>query len=84
MLKPQDILVFLKLITVGSKIWAYNKLAIELGMSSSEVHSAIKRALAASLAIQKENKIVPNICNLDEFIIHDDLCRMQLFVIYKS
>ncbi len=70
MLKPQDILVILKLIAVGSKPWAYNKLAVELGMSPSEVHAAIKRALAAGLAIQNKDKIIPNIRNLEEFIIH--------------
>ncbi|MFV1985444.1 MAG: hypothetical protein ACC657_17985 [Thiohalomonadales bacterium] len=70
MLKPQDILILLKLIAIGSKGWAYNKLAIELGMSPSEVHAAIKRALASGLAIQHSDKIIPNIRNLEEFIIH--------------
>lgn len=32
-LKPQDILVLLKLIAIGQQDWAYNRLAIELGMS---------------------------------------------------
>ncbi len=70
MLKSQDVLVLLKLIAIGKQKWAYNKLAIELGMSSSEVHSAIKRAMTAGLAIQKEDKIFPNVTNLEEFIIH--------------
>lgn len=69
MLKPQDILVLLKLVTVGNKGWAYNKLAVELDMSSSEVHAACKRALSASLAIQRHGEILPNIRNLEEFII---------------
>jgi len=70
MLKPQDILVLLKLIAIGNQKWAYNKLAVELGMSPSEVHSAIKRALAAGLAIQKDDKIIPYVSNLEEFVIH--------------
>jgi len=70
MLKPQDILVLLKLIAIGNQKWAYNKLAVELGMSPSEVHSAIKRALAAGLAIQKDGKIIPYVSNLEEFVIH--------------
>ena len=37
-LKPQDILVLLKLVTLGKKDWAYNKLAVELGMSLSLIH----------------------------------------------
>jgi len=69
MLKPQDILVLLKLVTVANKGWAYNKLALELEMSSSEVHAACKRALLASLAIQIDGVITPNIRNLEEFII---------------
>ena len=69
MLKPQDILVLLKLVTVANKGWAYNKLAVELDMSSSEVHAACKRALSASLATQRDGVIMPNIRNLEEFII---------------
>ena len=69
-LKPQDILVLLKLVAIGRQEWAYNRLAIELGMSPSEVHSAVKRSLAAGLALQKEGGIVPNIRNLEEFLVH--------------
>jgi len=69
-LKPQDVLVLLKLVAVGHKQWAYNRLAVELGMSPSEVHSAVKRALAARLAVQKDAVITPYISNLEEFIIH--------------
>jgi hypothetical protein len=69
-LKPQDILVLLKLVAIGRQEWAYNRLAVELGMSPSEVHSAVKRALSASLALKKEERIVPNIRNLEEFLVH--------------
>jgi hypothetical protein len=69
-LKPQDVLVLLKLVALGGHQWTYNRLALELGMSPSEVHSAIKRALSASLALQKEGGIVPNIRNLEEFLVH--------------
>ena len=69
-LKPQDILVLLKLVAIGSNDWSYNRLAVELGMSPSEVHSALKRALTASLALQKADKITPYIRNLEEFLVH--------------
>ncbi len=69
-LKPQDMLVLLKLVALAGREWAYNRLAIELGMSPSEVHSAIKRALSAGLALQKEGEIIPNIRNLEEFLVH--------------
>lgn len=70
MIKPQDILVLLKLAIIGSEEWSYNKLSVELYMSSSEVHAACKRMLAANLAILKSDKIFPNIRNLEEFITH--------------
>ena len=69
-LKPQDILVLLKLITIGQQDWAYNRLAIELSMSSSEIHAAIKRALEAGLASQRGKRITPNVRNLEEFLCH--------------
>ena len=70
MIKPQDILVLLKLVALGRIDWAYNKLAIELDMSSSEVHAACKRAVQANLATQEGNKVKVNIINLIEFISH--------------
>lgn len=69
-LKPQDILVLLKLVAVGHQAWTYNRLAVELGMSPSEVHSAVKRALGAALAVQMGDEIRPNIRNLEEFLLH--------------
>ncbi len=68
-LKPQDVLVLLKLVALGPGPWSYGGLASELGMSASEVHSAIKRAMAAGLAVQGEESIRPNIRNLEEFLL---------------
>lgn len=70
MLKPQDILVLLKLVAVGKHPWTYNQLSFELGMSPSEVHAGVKRALAAGLATQRGEKIIPFIGHLEEFIVH--------------
>ena len=69
-LKPQDILVLLKLVAIGSEDWSYSGLATELGMSPAEVHAALKRASAAQLAVQENNKIKPLITHLEEFLIH--------------
>lgn len=69
-LKPQDIVVLLKLVAVNQREWSYSQLAIELGMSPSEVHAALKRALAARLALQQANRIIPYVRNLEEFIVH--------------
>lgn len=48
-LKSQDILVALKLVTLGDDPWAYNTLAVALGMSPSEVHAAVKRLAQSHL-----------------------------------
>jgi len=69
-LKPQDILFLLKLVSVGKEPWSFNKIAIDLGMSPSEIHAASKRALAARLAIKEDNNIWPDIRNLEEFLLH--------------
>jgi hypothetical protein len=67
-LKPQDVLIVLKLVALGKKGWSYKTLAGELFMSSSEVHSGIKRAAAAHLI--DHYKKVPIKKSIEEFIIH--------------
>lgn len=69
-LKPQDILFVLKLVALGKKNWSFNKLALELKMSPSEVHASAKRALSAGLAVKKQEIIKPNISALSEFLCH--------------
>jgi hypothetical protein len=70
MLKSQDIFVLLKLVVMGSRPWSYPTLAVELGMSSSQIHSAVKRALPAKLAVHQKEKIVSYFRNIEEFLIH--------------
>ena len=43
-LKPQDLVVLLKVLALGKKPWRHLELAYELGMSQSEVSSALERA----------------------------------------
>lgn len=69
-LKPQDILVALKLVAMGRKEWVYANLAVELGMSPSQLHSAVQRLLAARLARKEAEVIVLNVRNLEEFLVH--------------
>lgn len=69
-LKPQDILVLLKLLAIDNNDWSYNSLAVDLGMSPAEVHAAAKRALLAQLAVKRSDKLFPHIRNLEEFLIH--------------
>jgi hypothetical protein len=69
-LKPQDIYVLLKLVAVGHEPWSYSRLGLDLGMSPSEVHGALKRALLAGLAVQGDNTVRPNVRTLGEFLLH--------------
>lgn len=69
-LKPQDLLVLLKLVAIGERPWTYNALAIELGMSPAEVHSAVRRSLNAGLAVRFGKNIRPAMRNLQEFLLH--------------
>lgn len=48
-LKPQDVLILLKLVALGQQAWTYQRLAVELSISQSEVHAGVRRAVAARL-----------------------------------
>lgn len=68
MLKPQDLLVSLKLAASPRREPpSYGWLAHELGMSPSEVHAAVRRATHAGL-LRPERE--PNFGALIEFIVH--------------
>lgn len=67
-LKPQDIVILLKLVTIGDRQWSFSSLANELAMSPSEVHSGIGRVTAARL-FDPQRK-VPILKSLLEFLIH--------------
>lgn len=66
-LKPQDIVVLLKLIGLN-KDWSYRSLAHELFMSAGEVHNALSRATQAQLF--DADRKCPRIQALEEFLIH--------------
>jgi|SRR5690606_12455528 len=72
-LKPQDLVVALKVLTIGKAKWNQRELALSLGMSLSEVNGAIRRAIRSGLmvgnAIRRQSpRSVPYA--LKEFIIH--------------
>ncbi len=67
-LKPQDIVIMLKLVVKDGSEWSYPALAYELFMSASEVHAGVKRAAAARL--MDMHRKVPVKSNLLEFLIH--------------
>jgi DNA-binding Lrp family transcriptional regulator len=69
-LKPQDIVVVLKLSGFSGKRPPFSRIAKELCMSVSEVHAAVKRAQSAHLLHGPELYDRPNGKALEEFLIH--------------
>ncbi|MFO7686726.1 MAG: hypothetical protein R6V60_11590 [Desulfobacterales bacterium] len=69
-LKPQDILVLLKLVAIENESWSYSRLAVSLGMSPAEVHAGVGRTLSAQLAILRDGQARPHSRNLEEFLIY--------------
>ncbi len=69
-LKPQDLFVALKLVAIQGASWSFASLAGDLGLSPSQVHASVQRLLAARLAIKDGGAVVPNLRNLDEFLVH--------------
>jgi hypothetical protein len=69
-LKPQDVCVLLKIAAIGRVPWSYGQLAYELGMSASEVHAGVKRAMEASLMRLDEGWGFPDTGALEEFLVH--------------
>lgn len=50
-LKPQDLLVLLKVAAHPPQRWTYAALGKALAMSASEAHASVKRAIACGLAV---------------------------------
>lgn len=67
-LKPQDLFILLKLVSLGPREWSYPSLASDLCMSASEVHAGVKRAVAARLMDASRQR--PILGALDEFLVH--------------
>jgi hypothetical protein len=69
-LKPQDVVVLLKLVAIGAEPWTYQRIAVELKMSQSEVHAGVRRAVAARLMSDStaSGRVVRDA--LLEFLIH--------------
>jgi DNA-binding Lrp family transcriptional regulator len=68
MLKPQDVLVLLKLACVPGGSWTFASIAHELGLSPSAVHRGLERADKAGLYQAKRKAI--NSAALVEFLLH--------------
>jgi hypothetical protein len=69
-LKPQDVVVALKLLGYAGSRPSLAQMAEDLVMSPSEVHAAVKRAQAARLLHGPELSNRPIVSALEEFLIH--------------
>ena len=67
-LKPQDLLVALKLVAHPDDEWTYASLARSLHMSAAETHAAISRLKACRLFSVTSRRIAPK--NLLELLVH--------------
>ena len=70
-LKPQDLLVLLKVAAHPPQRWTYAALGEALAMSTSETHASVKRAVASGLAVVlMRGEWSPVRPNLLEFVLH--------------
>lgn len=67
MLKPQDIVVAVRLAMPGGEGLSYPALAAALGMSASEVHAGVRRTISSGL-VEKTRR--PRKAALLEFLVH--------------
>ena len=69
MLKPQDLLIVLKLcVWPEDRGITYDLLAAELGMTKSEVHAGVRRAVASRLLRMADGRPVPLLDAVREFV----------------
>lgn len=69
-LKPQDVVVLLKLLNYGDDRPSYVQMGEELFLSPSEVHASVKRAKEAHLIVGLEPDATPNKEAILEFLVH--------------
>jgi hypothetical protein len=67
-MRPQDIVILLKIIAKGKYSWQYKDLANELGMSSSEITESLNRSFIAGLIDVTKKKVFSN--SLIDFLIY--------------
>jgi hypothetical protein len=70
-LKPQDLVVLLKLVAKKGGSRSYAELSSQLGLSASEVHASVKRSQMARLIIGSEqDELWPSMPALREFVLY--------------
>ena len=69
-LRPQDVLVLAKLLAYGGQRPPMAQMGLDLGLSSSEVHAALKRLEQAYLLIKGPIGTRPLLQAVEEFLLH--------------
>ena len=69
-LKPQDLLVILKVAVNRQQNFTFAELGRELSMSASEAHAASQRATASRLLLNQDDALYPARGALMEFLVH--------------
>jgi hypothetical protein len=72
-LKPQDLAVAFKLLSLNGKRAPYAVLARQLRLSPFEVHAAVQRLMAARLAVERDGAVRPNMAALRAFVVNGAL-----------
>ena len=72
-LKPQDLAVVLKLVTLNGGRISYAALAAQMRLSQFEVHAAVQRLTAAKLVVERDGAARPNMEALRAFVINGAL-----------
>ena len=67
-IKPQDIVILLKLVILGEKRWRHIDIAEELGLSQSEISFALDRCRSAGFLDTKKKRVMKSA--LLEFLSH--------------
>ena len=67
-LKPQDIVILLKIIALGNQVWYHHTIAEDLGMSQSEVTQSLNRSRYAGLIDESRKKV--NAIAFRDFLFH--------------
>lgn len=67
-IRPQDIVILLKIVSYGQQPWLAKDLAISLFLSGSEVSESLNRSAFAGLIDSNKKKVMK--LNFLEFIIH--------------
>lgn len=69
-LKPQDVLVGLKLIAIGEERWFLAHMARSLRISIGATHNAVTHLRAAGLVREKEGAVVVVATRMLDFLVH--------------